>query len=128
MKSEKLKKLRSEVRANLIKSELLNFRMAPDRIQLIYEIADKQQVNISTLLRDWVNEKIEQELSLSKVKQKHSPRLVCEASVSPMDYDVNVLRALCSVSERLGMLEQEMHELKERSAQPSRPSTNKRVT
>ncbi len=128
MKSEKLKNLRSEVRANLIKSELLNFRMAPDSIQLIYEIADKKQVNISTLLRDWVNEKIEQELMSSQAVQKHSSQAVGETGVSPMDYDVNVLRALCSVSERLGMLEQAMHELKELSTQPSRPSTNKRVT
>lgn len=115
MKSEKLKNLRSEVRANLIKSELLNFRMAPDRIQLIYEIADKKQVNISTLLRDWVNEKIEQEIMSSETAQKQSSRAVCEGGISPMDYDVNILRALCGVSERLGMLEKEMNELKERS-------------
>lgn len=61
MKDPRLKKLREAVREKLIKSEILNFRMPADRITLLYEIAERKSVNISTLLRDWVNEKIELE-------------------------------------------------------------------
>lgn len=67
MKDPRLNKLRKAVREKLTKSELLNFRMPSDRIKLLYEIAERKSVNISTLLRDWINEKIELETTGSKL-------------------------------------------------------------
>lgn len=67
MKDPRLNKLRKAVREKLVKSELLNFRMPSDRIELLYEIAERKCVNISTLLRDWINEKIELETTGKKL-------------------------------------------------------------
>lgn len=60
MKDKKSDKVRKADRETAIKSELLNFRMPADRIRLIYEIAETNKVNVSTLLRDWINEKIDE--------------------------------------------------------------------
>lgn len=59
--------MRKAIREKLTKSELLNFRMPSDRIELLYEIAERKRVNISTLLRDWINEKIELETTGNKL-------------------------------------------------------------
>lgn len=70
MKDKRLDKLRAAARETLIKSELLNFRMPADRIRLIYEIAEKKQVNISTLLRDWINARIDMETGKPSENQR----------------------------------------------------------
>lgn len=67
MKDPRLNKLRKAIREKLTKSELLNFRMPSDRIELLYEIAERKSINISTLLRDWINEKIELETTGNKL-------------------------------------------------------------
>lgn len=63
MKNEKLEKLRNSARSALVKSEMVSFRMPADRLALLYEIAEKNQTNVSLLLRDWANEKIDQDNS-----------------------------------------------------------------
>jgi len=79
-------------REKAIKSELLNFRMPADRIRLIYEIAEKNKVTISTLLRNWINERIDQE---GRTESK-----------PPTKEQIKVLtKALDDLSERLRKLE-----------------------
>ncbi len=92
MKDKKGDKVRKADRETAIKSELLNFRMPADRIRLIYEIAEKNKVNVSTLLRDWINEKID-EASGSDSKP-------------PTDEQIQFLsEALDALSKRLRVLE-----------------------
>ncbi len=92
MKDKKSDKARKADRETAIKSELLNFRMPADRIRLIYEIAESNKVNVSTLLRDWINEKID-EASGSDSKP-------------PTDEQIQFLsEALDALSKRLRVLE-----------------------
>lgn len=94
MKDKKGDKLRKSDRETAIKSELLNFRMPADRIRLIYEIAENNKVNVSTLLRDWINEKIDEE---SGADSKH-----------PTEEQIQTLsEALDALSERLRILEKQ---------------------
>jgi hypothetical protein len=79
MKDKKSDKLKSAARETAIKSELLNFRMPADRIRLIYEIAEKNKVNISTLLRDWINEKIDEASGDSKPPTDEQIQFLSEA-------------------------------------------------
>lgn len=92
MKDKKSDKARKADRETAIKSELLNFRMPADRIRLIYEIAENNKVNVSTLLRDWINEKIDEESGSD--------------SKPPTDEQIQFLsEALDALSERLRVLE-----------------------
>ncbi len=94
MKDKKTDKVRNAARESAIKSELLNFRMPADRIRLIYDIAEKNKVNISTLLRDWINEKIDEEAGSD--------------SKPPTDEQIQFLsEALDALSERLRILEKQ---------------------
>ncbi len=92
IKDPRLKKLRNAVRQKLIKSELLNFRMPAGRIELLYQIAEQKNVNLSTLLRDWINERIDQE---------------CQSdSKAPTEAQIEYLtEALDDLTERLRVLE-----------------------
>lgn len=63
LKDPRAKKLAEAARENLIKSEVLNFRMSEAQIKQLYEVAAKKNVRISQLLRDWTTEKLNQELT-----------------------------------------------------------------
>jgi hypothetical protein len=113
MKDKRLDKLRSAARETLIKSELLNFRMPADRIRLIYAIAEKNNVNISTLLRDWINERIDQECQTD--------------SKPPTETQIEYLtEALDDLTERLRVLESQAQSYSvKKPAVKSKPKTAK---
>jgi hypothetical protein len=118
MKDKKVDKNRSAARESAIKSELLNFRMPANRIRLIYEIAEKNNVNISTLLRDWINERIDQESQSD--------------SKPPTDEQIQFLsEALDALSERLRILESQAKSASKKpivqtKPKPSKPAQKKR--
>lgn len=113
MKDKKSDKLKSAARETAIKSELLNFRMPADRIRLIYEIAEKNKVNISTLLRDWINERIDQETGDSK---------------PPTDEQIKFLsEALDALSKRLRVLEGQAKSTGKETTIKPKPKTAKPV-
>lgn len=127
MKSERLKKLQSEVRADLAKSEILNFRMPAEKIKQIYEIAERKNVRISTLLRDWITEKIHQELSLrvsdamgNLLDEPKAPVLEPEKANQHFLYQYRTeytsvqITKMQNLEDRMAMLEHELRELKER--------------
>jgi len=63
LKDPRAKKLAAAARKNLIKSEILNFRMSEARIKQLYEVAEKKNVRVSSLLRDWISEKLDHEFA-----------------------------------------------------------------
>lgn len=108
MKDKKSDKVRKADRETAIKSELLNFRMPADRIRLIYEIAESNKVNVSTLLRDWINEKIDEASGAD--------------SKPPTDEQISFLsEALDALSERLRVLEGQAKSSTKKPAAQSKP-------
>ncbi len=114
MKDKKGDKVRKADRETAIKSELLNFRMPADRIRLIYEIAEKNGVNVSKLLRDWINERIDSEAG-------------GEAKLPSDDQIQSLSVSLNELSERLRILEKQAKgDPAKKPAQPkAKPSQKK---
>ncbi len=57
-------------RAELVKSGIVQFRIEPEKLEILYDLADSKKVRISSLVRDWVNERMHIEQSKGrKTKQ-----------------------------------------------------------
>ncbi len=58
MKSKELKTGREEARRELIKSEVMTFRIPSDELERLYSLAEKMNVRVTVMVRDWVLERL----------------------------------------------------------------------
>ncbi len=62
MKSKELKGGREAARKELIKSEVMTFRIPSDELEKLYSLAEKLNVRVTVMVRDWVVERLTAEL------------------------------------------------------------------
>lgn len=62
MKSKELKGGREAARKALIKSEVMTFRIPSDELEKLYSLAEKLNVRVTVMVRDWVVERLVAEL------------------------------------------------------------------
>ncbi len=58
MKSKELKAGREAARRELIKSEVMTFRIPSDDLEKLYSLAEKMNVRVTVMVRDWVLERL----------------------------------------------------------------------
>ena len=61
MKSRELKAGREAARRELIKSEVMTFRIPSDDLENLYSLAEKLNVRVTVMVRDWVLERLTRE-------------------------------------------------------------------
>ncbi len=61
MKSKELKAGREAASKELIKSEVMTFRMPSDELERLYELAERMNVRVTVMVRDWVLERLASE-------------------------------------------------------------------
>ncbi len=70
MTKEQLQKRKAElkklVHAEITKREVMQFRLEPENIDKLYQIALKQRIAVGTLVREWIIERINAELNHGK--------------------------------------------------------------
>lgn len=99
-------------RSSIAKKELVQFRLEADKIVKLFEIAAEREMQMGTMLRQWVNERIVLEESKSDIsfkRGKHGSRntsteLVVQEPITDM-YESN------SRERRLDLLEQRIAKL-----------------
>lgn len=66
MSKQELQKRKAElkkmVHADVVRREVMQFRLEPESIEKLYKIAVKKRKPIGTIIREWINERIEAEL------------------------------------------------------------------
>jgi hypothetical protein len=95
-RSERMTK---EAQAAVAKRGLMQFRADPDVILALYSIATKRKLRISTMLREWVLERLEQErgnaplnLDITVNKQKVGSISLVAAALSSISHSVQAQR------------------------------------
>lgn len=54
--------LKKMVHADVVKREVMQFRLEPENIERLYKVALKKRKPVGTLIREWVSQRIESEL------------------------------------------------------------------
>lgn len=74
MSKQELQKRKTElkkmVRADIVRREVMQFRLEPESIEKLYKIAVTKRKPIGTMIREWINERINAELVESKTRTK----------------------------------------------------------
>jgi hypothetical protein len=104
MKSKELKSGREAARKELIKSEVMTFRLPSDELEKLYDLADEMNVRVTVMIRDWILERLNTE------KTKPNKRNV------PPDLE------LSEVKRRLAIIEEVLFVPKRKSTQGVRES------
>ncbi len=77
MTKEELKKRKAElkklVHAEIVRREVLQFRLEPENIDRLYRIAAKKRKPVGTLIREWMIEKINLEAQETNIYQAVTP-------------------------------------------------------
>jgi len=63
-------KVRQKARAYLVKTEVIQFRLDENTYDNLFRIAERIQKPVGTLVREWVTEKVKQELLTKKERNK----------------------------------------------------------
>lgn len=109
---ERLDKLDREVRAqarrDLAKSQIINFRLDPDNVMRLFEVADRKRKALGPMIREWVLERLDQEQEEASLatKTKLSGHELVEVR--------EALRRYTTSDERLGELEKRVNALEKR--------------
>ena len=74
---QRMSKLTAAARAEVAKTEVMHFRLDPQSIERLYGLAGQKRKPVGAMVREWVLERMEQELSSAP-----NPK-----SVSLMDID-----------------------------------------
>jgi hypothetical protein len=64
------RELTAAARTSIAKSEVLQFRLEPDSILEIYEIASEKKLPVGTMLRQWVLERVDVERGSKMASKK----------------------------------------------------------
>ena len=99
MKSKELMSGREAARKELIKSEVMTFRLPSDELEKLYDLADEMNVRVTVMIRDWILERLNTE------KKKPNKRNV------PPDLE------LIEVKRRLAIIEEVLFVPKRKSTQ-----------
>lgn len=111
MTKEQLKRRKAElkkiVHAEIIKREVMQFRLEPENIEKLYRIAAQKRKPVGTLVREWIVERINLE-PMSKTSR--SVALGTESALTAFDLAINKLRAeiqepLIELSKRMCIVE-----------------------
>jgi predicted transcriptional regulator len=74
MKSKELQAGRDAAKQELIKSEVMTFRLPSDEQEKLYALAEKRNVRVTVMVRDWVIERLGIEISRPSRKNSISIR------------------------------------------------------
>lgn len=111
MTKEELKRRKAElkkiVHAEMIKREVMQFRLEPENIEKLYRIAAQKRKPVGTLVREWIVERINLE-AMSKTGK--SVALDTGSLLTAFDLAINKLRSeiqqpLTELSKRMGIVE-----------------------
>ncbi len=72
MTKQELQKRKAElkrmVHADIVRREVMQFRLEPENIERLYQIAVKKRKPVGTMIREWVTDRITTELSPAKAE------------------------------------------------------------
>jgi hypothetical protein len=54
-------KLKNQARSEIARKEVVQFRLEPDAIEQLYDIAGKRRKPVGTLIREWIMERLQVE-------------------------------------------------------------------
>jgi hypothetical protein len=54
-------KLQKQARSEIAKKEVMQFRLEPDAIEQLYDMAGKRRKPVGTLIREWIMERLQAE-------------------------------------------------------------------
>jgi PHD/YefM family antitoxin component YafN of YafNO toxin-antitoxin module len=74
--SKRKAELKRMVRADIVKREVMQFRLESDNIEKLYGLAVKKRKPVGTLVREWITERINAELG---ARQDNNELVVAEA-------------------------------------------------
>jgi hypothetical protein len=66
---ERMTNLKAKARAEVSKTEVMHFRVDPQNIEQLYVIAGQKKKPVGAMVREWVLERIQLELSSTKSQQ-----------------------------------------------------------
>ncbi|PZM84168.1 MAG: hypothetical protein DKT66_05875 [Candidatus Melainabacteria bacterium] len=78
MKSKELQGGRAAAKQELIKSEVMTFRLPSDELEKLYALAEKRNVRVTVMVRDWVIERLASESGGPSRKDLASTREIKE--------------------------------------------------
>lgn len=98
----KAKQMREAARQNVIEKGYVHFRVKPEFYRLLFEIADAKQVPLGILCRQWIAERMQQEMSEVRLKTVETGKV-----------NRNSLHALdvVSLAKRLDRLEDQLQRM-----------------
>jgi hypothetical protein len=121
MTKEQLQKRKAElkklVHAEITKREVMQFRLEPENIDKLYQIALKQRVAVGTLVREWIIERINAELKQgqdhglppAKSKDDQSMHLAIAKLRSELREPLDEIMARVSVLENITQRQMRSH-------------------
>lgn len=104
MKKDDLKKRKSElkelVHAEVLRREVMQFRLEPDNIEKLYQIALTKRKPVGTLLREWIVERITLELGTEPIHQSGE----LDKAIAALKYDLQ--KPLDEINQRMTVFEE----------------------
>jgi hypothetical protein len=92
--------LKKMVHAEIVRREVMQFRLEPENIEKLYQVAVKKRRPVGTLVREWVTEKINNELEAAgKVKSIRSSAGTQELSITELQKPLEELKERISIFE-----------------------------
>jgi hypothetical protein len=112
--------LKQHARNEIAKKQVFHFRLEPEHIKALYELAGKQRKPAGTMVREWVTEKIADE---SRVKKSISYKSIETQSASMvMEHSSD---RLYDLEMRLKRLEKQLRVQKDKSIQKATSKKSK---
>ena len=99
-------------RAELVKSGIVQFRIEPERLQQLYDLADARKLRVGAMVREWVNERMDAEQQGLPRRSKKS-RL---PTATPTD---RFVQRLAQLEKHVRILNEKIEESNQNSAKHS---------
>ena len=103
MTSVQLQKRKTElkkmVHAEIVRREVMQFRLEPHNIERLYEIALKSRKPVGTLLREWVTERIKEDVRTFEKARDHRRAAQTDVTVNAIRKPLEELKSSISVFE-----------------------------
>ena len=97
---QRIGRVREKARDYIAKTEVVQFRLDEITHRELFSIAEQLRRPVGSIVREWVTERIKQELVVQKTDNRNQPSATTSAQVADLQNQIEDLRRI--VSEKLG--------------------------